>query len=68
MTYDTLLVVPIANASIDGIYSMVERVEVIAKVDVPHGGISAITSDCHDTFPLVMFARAVLYTLVVVTK
>ena len=62
------MVVPTTNASIDGIYSIVDRVEVAAKVDVPHGGISAITSDCHDTFPLVMFARAVLYTLVVVIK
>jgi hypothetical protein len=32
------------NASISVIYSTVENAEVIAKVDVPPGGISAILS------------------------
>jgi len=53
------LVVPIANESIDGTYSIVDNVEVIAKVEVPHGGISAITSLIQVVLPLVMFARAV---------
>ncbi|HPG64756.1 MAG TPA: hypothetical protein PLE82_05405 [Saccharofermentans sp.] len=56
------------NESIDGIYSIVDRADVAAKVEVPHGGISAITLDCHDTFQEVIFATAARYIRVVVTK
>lgn len=52
----------------ESIYSIVERADVIANVDVPHGGISAILSEIHDTFPEVMFATAARYIRVVVTK
>lgn len=63
-----MFVVPIANESIAGTYSIVESVEVIAKVEVPQGGISAIKSLIQVVEALVIFVRAVRYTLVVVTK
>ena len=66
--YETLFVVPIANESIDGIYSIVERVEVSAYVDVPHGGISAIMSLINVVFPFVIPERGIRQNLVVVTK
>lgn len=56
--YEKLFVVPIAKASIEGTYSIVESVEVIAKVLVPPGGISAILSLRNVVLPLVIFSSA----------
>lgn len=47
-----------AKESIEGTYSIVESVEVIAKVLVPPGGISAILSLRNVVLPLVIFASA----------
>lgn len=52
----------------ESIYSIVERADVSANVDVPHGGISAILSEIHATFPDVIFAVDARYIRVVVTK
>lgn len=57
--YEKLFVVPIANESIAGTYSIVDSVEVRANVFTHPGGISAIKSLIQVVEPLVIFVSAV---------
>jgi len=66
--YEKLFDVPMANESIAGTYSIVDKALVAANVPVPHGGISAITSFIQVVLPFVMFVSAVRLKRVVVTK